>query len=142
MGRLSNILNKVESKPIVESKATDAIKALIDTDFSKSDDEKGKAAQLLRGLFFSKDDEAVDFIKRLDKILSNMSVSEDMKSVVSYLANSIDDDENPVDSLVELGMKKDKASKLSDAWFKLNPTARQELSLDDQMLQRFYNKFK
>lgn len=58
-----------------ESNAKESIVALIDTDFSKNDEEKGKAAQLIKGLFFSKDELAVQFIKDLDKALSNMDAS-------------------------------------------------------------------
>ena len=50
----------------------DAIKSLIDTNFSANDKEKGKAAQLFRGLLFSNDTEAVEFVKKLDKMLSDM----------------------------------------------------------------------
>jgi hypothetical protein len=62
--------------PLNENVATDSIKALIDTNFSASDDEKGKAASLLRGLFFSDEPEAVEFVKKLDGMLSNMKLEE------------------------------------------------------------------
>lgn len=57
----------------------DVIKALIDTDFSASDEEKGKAAEMLKGLFFSDDPKAKELIKKLDKWFSSLEteVSED-----------------------------------------------------------------
>lgn len=73
MSRARQIIDKISVR---EAKASDAIKDLIDTDFSASDDEKGKAAQLLRGLFFSKEPEAVEFIKKLDSMLSKMEKPE------------------------------------------------------------------
>ena len=72
MSLAKSILNKFESK--TDSKQ--AIQALIDTNFSASDEEKGKAASLLRGLFFSEDPEAKDFIKRLDDMLSQMKLED------------------------------------------------------------------
>lgn len=50
-----------------------AISSLIDTNFSGSDEEQGKASQLMKGLFFSDDPNAKKFIKALDKATSSMN---------------------------------------------------------------------
>lgn len=75
MSKAGNIVNKY-LKSFNENVATDSIKALIDTNFSASEEEKGKAASLLRGLFFSDEPEAVEFIKKLDAMLSKMEKPE------------------------------------------------------------------
>ena len=49
-----------------EDDVKEIIKDLINTNFSADDDAKGKAAQLMRGLFFSDDPAAQKFIKELD----------------------------------------------------------------------------
>lgn len=51
-----------------------ALKALIDTEFSKSEEEKGKAAQLLKGLFFADDEKSKEVIAELDQWFSGLSV--------------------------------------------------------------------
>jgi hypothetical protein len=70
MSIASQILEKYKNKS--ESKSKEVIKALIDTNFSASKEEKGKAAELLKGLFYSNEPEAVEFIKELDQMLSDM----------------------------------------------------------------------
>lgn len=53
-----------------------AIKGLIDSNFSGSDDEQGKAAQLMKGLFFSDDPSAKKFVKALDKFTSSLDAGD------------------------------------------------------------------
>ena len=48
------------------------INDLIGTDFSASDEAKGKAASLLKGLFFSDDPKAVELIEKMDKWFSSL----------------------------------------------------------------------
>lgn len=48
------------------------IQDLINTNFSASDDEKGKASSLIKGLFFSDDAKAIDLIKKMDKWFSSL----------------------------------------------------------------------
>ena len=48
------------------------IKALIDTKFSGSNEEQGKAVQLLRGLAFSDDPTSNKFMEKLDAFTSNL----------------------------------------------------------------------
>lgn len=50
----------------------EVIKSLIATDFSANDEEKGKAAEMLKGLFFSEEPEAKELIKKLDSWFSSM----------------------------------------------------------------------
>lgn len=54
----------------------DSIQSLIDTDFSASEEEKGKAAEILKGLFFSEDPKAVELIKKLDAWFSSQKKAE------------------------------------------------------------------
>ena len=48
------------------------IKALIDTNFSGSNEEQGKAAALFKGLAFSDDPASNKFMKKLDELTSAM----------------------------------------------------------------------
>ena len=48
------------------------IKELKDTDFGKDNESQGKMVQLLRGLAFSDDPKANDFMKKLDAYITNM----------------------------------------------------------------------
>jgi len=60
-----------------EEKKTDVpklIKAFIDTNWSKSSADTGKAVNLLKGLAFSDDPKAKKFIKDLDKLSNSMKV--------------------------------------------------------------------
>lgn len=79
MSKASKILDS-----IVESTQTDeaevnvqeVIKELIDSDFSGSNEEQGKAAQLFRGLAFSEDESANKFMKALDKFTSGLNADD------------------------------------------------------------------
>jgi hypothetical protein len=99
MSLAKKILEK-NSSDVRESKSSASIKALIDTNFSADDKEKGKAAELLKGLFYSKDSEAVEFVKNLDAMLSKMKpdMSEEevdfekanLQSLWSFISKKID----------------------------------------------------
>jgi hypothetical protein len=52
------------------------IKELIDTSWSGSNDEQGKAVQLLRGLAFSDDPKSNKFMKALDKFTSGLKAED------------------------------------------------------------------
>lgn len=65
-------MNEENDSDSSSNKAQKAIDALIATNFSASDEEKGKAKELLSGLFFSEDQVAKDFIKKLDDWMSSM----------------------------------------------------------------------
>lgn len=83
---MSKILEKIANKlgtELVEEKEEiieeainigDTIKSLIDTNFSASDEEQGKASQMLKGLLFSEDPIAKKFVKDLDKALSGFDI--------------------------------------------------------------------
>lgn len=53
--------------------AMKAIKSLISTKFSGSNEEQGKAVQLLRGLAFSDDPASNKFMKALDDFTSKLN---------------------------------------------------------------------
>ena len=53
-----------------------AIKALIDTKFSGSNDEQGKAAALFKGLAFSDDPASNKFMKKLDEFTSGLNAED------------------------------------------------------------------
>ena len=55
-----------------EANATDIIKELIDTNWSGSNDEQGKAVQLMKGLAFSEEPAANKFMKALDNWASGL----------------------------------------------------------------------
>jgi len=52
------------------------IKALVDTKFSGSNEEQGKAVQLMRGLAFSDDPVSNRFMKMIDDFTSKLDPSE------------------------------------------------------------------
>ncbi len=52
------------------------IKALINTNFSGSNDEQGKAAALFKGLAFSDDPASNKFMKRLDEFTSGLKAED------------------------------------------------------------------
>lgn len=56
----------------VDEDVDQIIKDLIDTEFSSSDEEKGKAAEMIKGLFFSEDPKAKEMIVKLDKWFSSL----------------------------------------------------------------------
>lgn len=59
-----------------EVDVVEVIKDLIDTNFSASEEEKGKAASLIRGLFFSKEPQAKKFIEKLDELTSSLDAKD------------------------------------------------------------------
>ena len=65
--KASEIIDMIEEFDVKK-----VIKDLIDTDFSKDDDSKGKAAQMIKGLFFSDDPEAHELIKKMDQWFSSL----------------------------------------------------------------------
>jgi hypothetical protein len=56
-----------------ENKAKQAIKALIDTEWSSDNAAQMKAVQLLKGIALSDDSEANEFMKKLDKFTSGLA---------------------------------------------------------------------
>ena len=75
--KAANLLKRAENAKFNADEASDidkAVKALIDTNFSASDEAQGKAAQLFKGLLLSEDPKAKKFVKKLDKALSAMAV--------------------------------------------------------------------
>jgi hypothetical protein len=67
--------------------AKEAIKSLIETNWSGSNEEQGKAVQLLKGLAFSDDDIANKFMKKVDDFMSSLKdefVEGRSKSVKRY----------------------------------------------------------
>jgi hypothetical protein len=52
------------------------IKALINTNFSGSNDEQGKAAALFKGLAFSDDPASNKFMKKLDELTSALKAED------------------------------------------------------------------
>jgi len=75
MNKANEILSLV--KEAVDAMAI--IKELIDTSWSGSNEEQGKAIQLLRGLAFSDAPESNSFMKALDKFTSGLK-ADDFKS--------------------------------------------------------------
>lgn len=89
--KLLKVIGETQVQPKNEEfNVEDAIKSLIEINFSASEEEKGKASQLMKGLFFSKDEKAIKFIEKLDKMLSSMKMSEECE----------DDSEDEVDEKV------------------------------------------
>lgn len=69
----NNLAIKVMGRRLVEEIDVDAvIKELVDTSWSASDEEQGKAMELLKGLAYSDDPKAKKFMKDLDKATSAM----------------------------------------------------------------------
>lgn len=62
-----------------QEETEEIVKDLIDTKWSKDDDSAGKAVNLLKGLAFSDDEKAKQFIKDLDELTSTLD-AEDYKS--------------------------------------------------------------
>jgi len=58
------------------SKASEIIKELIKTSWGGSNDDQGKAVQLLKGLAFSDEDAANKFMDKLDKFTSGLNADE------------------------------------------------------------------
>jgi len=65
MGRAESIIMKLEVSEAVDVKKI--IKELIDTSWGGSNEEQGKAIQLLRGLAFSEDPLSNKFMQAMDK---------------------------------------------------------------------------
>lgn len=59
-----------------EDETIDAIRAFIETDWSESDEEVGKAISILEGLAYSDDDVAKQFIEDLDQLSNTMNVED------------------------------------------------------------------
>lgn len=75
MSKANEILSMIEAEEPKNDKKPDIqsiIKALIDTNFSASNEEQGKAVQLFRGLAFSDDPMSNKFMKALDKFTSSL----------------------------------------------------------------------
>lgn len=72
MSRAKQLVSFLEPVEEAKPKAGEIIKELIDTDFSGSNDEQGKAVQLMRGLAFSDDPVSNKFMKALDKFTSSL----------------------------------------------------------------------
>lgn len=73
MNHIKETLDQLRSKKIKVNEDVDqVIKSLIDTNFSASEEEKGKAAEMLKGLFFSEDPKAQELIKKLDSWFSSL----------------------------------------------------------------------
>lgn len=77
--RVSENINNLGDNPegvfgvvAVDEDVDQIIKDLIDTEFSSSEEEKGKAAEMLKGLFFSEDPKAKEMISKLDKWFSSL----------------------------------------------------------------------
>lgn len=68
MTKANEILNLVKEAVNV----SEIIKELIDTSWGGSNEEQGKAVQLLRGLAFSEDPKSDAFMKDLDKFTSGL----------------------------------------------------------------------
>ena len=70
MSRASKLLKNIDEAFDVKG----AVNDLIGVDFSKSKESKGKAAELIRGLFFSDDPLAEKVIGELDKWFSDLKI--------------------------------------------------------------------
>lgn len=93
-----NILEKladiIGTELVVEGVDISAtIKSLIDTNFSASDEEQGKASQMLKGLLFSEDPIAKKFVKDLDKALSGFDIKK-YQGKIEEQADEEDDDDD------------------------------------------------
>ena len=80
MNKLSKLNSLLETKVETETKvdeATDSkemIKTLVDTNFSGSNEDQGKAVQLLKGLAFSEDPISNKLMKKLDQWFSDLDL--------------------------------------------------------------------
>lgn len=72
----SDIESLKDMDKMYEADSSKFIKELIDTGWSGSNESQMKAVQLLKGLATSDDEEANEFMKKLDKFTSGMKVSE------------------------------------------------------------------
>jgi len=97
--RSSENVNKLGDSPegvfgvvAVDEDVDQIIKDLIDTEFSSSEEEKGKAAEMIKGLFFSEDPKAKEMIVKLDKWFSSLkgNVSEVDSEDSSPLTKTMD----------------------------------------------------
>jgi len=73
--RAVEILKKLKDGNQETNEAVDAkkiIKELIETGWSGSDKEQGKAVQLLRGLAFSEEEVSNKFMKKIDEFTSSL----------------------------------------------------------------------
>jgi len=77
--RVSENVNNLGDNPegvfgvvAVDEDVDQIIKDLIDTEFSSSEEEKGKAVEMIKGLFFSEDPKAKEMIGKLDKWFSSL----------------------------------------------------------------------
>lgn len=61
---------------VSEADVAEIIKDLKDTKFSASDEEKGRAANLLKGLFFSEEEKAKKLISKLDAWFSSIDMKD------------------------------------------------------------------
>lgn len=64
------------TKKTEEFDVSNAIKEVIETNWSESDDEAGKVVGLLKGLIFSEDAKAKKFIKAVDAATSKLDPKE------------------------------------------------------------------
>ena len=70
-----------------EAKTKSAIKELIDTKWSGSNEEKMKAVELLRGISLSDTDMANNFMKKLDSLTSGLKVEDFNENVKKRVDN-------------------------------------------------------
>jgi hypothetical protein len=64
----------------------------------------------------------------------------DIKAVIPYISNYLNDDETPEASLIEFGMKPNKAKEFVTAWFKLSPMDRD--SMNDSEIKTMLGRYK
>ena len=69
-------INQVFKEDAEEDKSLEAIKDLIDTKWSGSNEEQGKAVALLKGLAFSDTDVSNKFMKELDTFTSGLKIED------------------------------------------------------------------
>lgn len=105
MNHIKSILEHLKTN---EGESDSAIQALIDTKFSSSDEENGKAAQILKGLFFSEDPKAKKLIAKLDNWFSSLDVKDLGES------ESEDDENSPLAKTMIMVQKKANAKGISE----------------------------
>ena len=75
------------------------IKDLIETDFSGSNEEQGKAAALFKGLAFSDDPAANKFMKKIDEYTSSLNVDDFFEDEGSAKDNDSDEKDEKNESV-------------------------------------------
>ncbi len=72
MGKVNDLKKTVSKKDEAGVDIQKVIKALIDTDFGSDDAEQAKAAQLFKGLAFSKDPKSTEFMKAVSDAVGKL----------------------------------------------------------------------